>query len=370
MRIADNGTVGIGANSPGGKLEIASNPDAGAQLVLNQTLPGWGTVQLHDNFRYIRTQFAGDPADGPFRAFNVGASGVAIGYDNVPAYGSQHALYVNGNVGIGTTSPTLAKLVVNGGIQRNPYPSPIGYYASDTYNSGLSDGGGTDSIYATDQVVAKSFVAFSDERIKNIQGRSDSAVDLTTLRGIEITDYHYKDTIAKGDRPQKKVIAQQVEKVFPQAVSQGTDVVPDIYHLAPIKDGWVSLATDLKVGERVKLITDQEENIHEVLEVREGAFRTAYQPAAEKIFVFGREVQDFRRVDYEAIAMLNVSATQELAKQLAAREAAIAVLEAKLAIFGEKLAAFEAAQESRSAARREAASPAPVRTSEAAVGVK
>ena len=34
------------------------------------------------------------------------------------------------------------------------------------------------------------------------------------------------------------------------------------------------------------------------------------------LFVYGAEVNDFRTVDYEAISMLNVSATQQLSKQL------------------------------------------------------
>ena len=42
------------------------------------------------------------------------------------------------------------------------------------------------------------------------------------------------------------------------------------------------------------------------------------------LFVFGREVKDFRNVDYEAISMLNVSATQELARQLLAARAELA----------------------------------------------
>jgi cell shape-determining protein MreC len=34
------------------------------------------------------------------------------------------------------------------------------------------------------------------------------------------------------------------------------------------------------------------------------------------VFVYGREVDDFRTVDYEAIAMVNVSATQEIYREL------------------------------------------------------
>lgn len=51
--------------------------------------------------------------------------------------------------------------------------------------------------------------------------------------------------MAKGDAAQKKVIAQQVEKVFPPAVSRMTDVVPDIYRSAAFKNGWIELKTDL-----------------------------------------------------------------------------------------------------------------------------
>jgi len=123
-----------------------------------------------------------------------------------------------------------------------------------------------------------------------------------------------------------------VEQVYPQAVSKGTDVVPDIYRNATLKDGWVQLATDLKVGERVQLLGEKEKGIYPVLEVRAGAFRTDFKPAMEQVFVYGREVKDFRSVDYEAISMLNVSATQELAKRvqkLEAREAHLAELEQK-----------------------------------------
>ena len=149
--------------------------------------------------------------------------------------------------------------------------------------------------------------------------------------GIEVTDYHFKDKLANGNTPQKKAIAQQLEKVYPQAVNTTKGVVPDIYKKVTVKDGWVELATDLKKGERVKLIGKTDQSVHEVLEVRDGAFRPDGQVDDEQVFVYGREVNDFRSVDYDAIAMLNVSATQELARQLKEKDAKIAALEAKVA---------------------------------------
>ena len=191
--------------------------------------------------------------------------------------------------------------------------------------------------------------AFSDERIKHIEGRSDTARDLATILGIEVTDYSYIDTLAKGTGKNKKVIAQQVEKVFPQAVSKSTDVLPDIYQKATITDGWVKLATDLKMVERVRLIGEKAEGIHEVLEVAKGQFRTDFKPAGDQVFVYGREVNDFRTVDYDAIAMLNVSATQELARKVAAQEARLIEKDATIAALMKRLAAVEARDAARQA---------------------
>ena len=119
----------------------------------------------------------------------------------------------------------------------------------------------------------------------------------------------------------------------------------------------MSLGTDLQVGERVRLIGEKEEGIYEVLEIDDGMFRTAFQPATDKIFVFGREVNDFRTVDYEAIAMLNVSATQELARKVEAKDAEIAHLNTKLA-------ALEAKDREREArlSRLENAPRSPIRS--------
>jgi hypothetical protein len=206
------------------------------------------------------------------------------------------------------------------------YTASTSFYQVSLFGSGTIGTGGD-------------FVVTSDQRIKHIVGHSDAAHDLATLLGIEVTDYTFIDTIAKGNRLHKKVIAQQVEKVFPQAVSQSTNEVPDIYKRATVQDCWVQLATDLKVGERVKLIGDKEQGIYPVLEVRDGAFRTDFKPKSDKVFVYGREVNDFRTVDYDAISMLNVSATQELARQVDAQKSELTELRGEL----DKLRAEKAA---------------------------
>jgi hypothetical protein len=104
----------------------------------------------------------------------------------------------------------------------------------------------------------------------------------------------------------------------------------------------------------VRLIGKATQGVHEVLEVAAGRFRTAFKADADTVFVYGREVKDFRTVDYEAIAMLNVSATQELHRQVNVQAAEIATLKtqlAQLADLQEKVAALMAQAVSRVAVK-------------------
>jgi Chaperone of endosialidase len=221
---------------------------------------------------------------------------------------------MNGSLGLGTTTPTQAKLVVNGSesIALANYG-----FLNRTTPTGISNPGVTAnySIYASNRIAASEFNAFSDSRIKNIKGISNSKKDLEILKNIEITDYKLKDSIAKGNKNYKKVIAQQVEKVYPQAVSLMTDVVPDIYKQAQMKNGFITLENNLKVGEKVKIIFASSEEILDVTEATTKGFKINSNKS-EKVFVFGRQVNDFHTVDYEALSTLNISATQELLKKI------------------------------------------------------
>jgi hypothetical protein len=173
----------------------------------------------------------------------------------------------------------------------------------------------TISIHASGRIVCPEFDAVSDARIKNVLGRTDNAADLNTLNQIQITNYRFIDTIGKGNKVMKKVIAQELEQVYPNAVNRMTDAVPDIYQLATVQDGRVLLANTLKKGDKVRLIFNDSTATKEVLEADPQGFNIA---AIENgsVFVYGREVTDFRTVDYEALTTLNISATQELVKKI------------------------------------------------------
>ena len=268
--------------------------------------------------RWNRMGQVGIGTIAPKSALSV-KGGVAIGSYAETTTAPQNGMTVEGNVGIGTGNPIKAKLQVTGNQLTDTGIFSFLAYRDDMKTPFLGNagaGGVYNSIWADNRVAGLEFNAFSDARIKNVSGRSNGAQDLATLMQIEITDYTYKDTVSRGNRLQKKVVGQQLLGVYDQALSIGTDIVPDIYQEAELSDGWIDLNTTLTPGDHVKIIPENgSESVVEVIDVEPNRFRVTPGLPDGAVFVFGREVNDFLNVDYDAIAMLNVSATQEIKRE-------------------------------------------------------
>jgi hypothetical protein len=309
-----NGQLGLGpgfsnTDLPHAPLEIRQNSP---YMVLHSPNNAWATFGL-------------DAGDGFKLKLNEG-----------PDFGGNNFITFSGtNVGIGTTAPAFPL-----DVQRSLTPANFNYgYLNGSGQTGYgSNNTGPVSIRATGRVLASEFNATSDRRLKNVIGLSDRAADLALLNQLRITDYTMRDRVQYGERRFKKVIAQEVEEVFPQAVNQHRGFLPDVYaNACKVEIQADSLlvltlpaapAVAVQAGQRVKLIASAAEVVGTVKAARGTTLvvRGARQLAGQPVFVFGLEHDDVRTVDYEALAMLNVSATQELARKVAALEAQNATL--------------------------------------------
>jgi hypothetical protein len=133
MRITESGNVGINTTAPGAKLEIA-----GGSANWNETTPGpaVGTIHLNpgvstDNFGNAITFGASDYVSGTNAQAGIylrtdGSYGTKMYFATTDEYvsGSKTRMFIghDGNVGIGTTSPS----------------APLHVYKSDTYSAIIS----------------------------------------------------------------------------------------------------------------------------------------------------------------------------------------------------------------------------------------
>jgi hypothetical protein len=306
-----SGSVGIGTSTPAAPLHV--NSTSNSEVEISGTT---SRMELRDTDH--RTSYWIHNSDGSlYFLWNRGTGD--------STWNSERPLTLqNGWVGIGTSTPRAPLDVAA------TFNTTISSYGRLTTNGATDDNGnvsGNLSIQAEGGMFASRYDVTSDERIKRIVGPASGTESLALLDQIQITDYHYVDTPAQGSRLQRKVIAQQVESVLPFAVSAKSGVVPDIFQNADAANGWINLPTSLKVGERVRLIHSNSHELLEVLETTPSSFRVSLDANVREVFVYGREVHDLRSVDYDAISMINVSATQELHRRVRTLEERLAAIE-------------------------------------------
>ena len=341
LTVGSTGSVGIGTGTtaPAQKLDVRTT-DGTARIVVGTTANTGGGIAFGNTAHGIQRGFPVLNADNNVGFYTTGGNLYLSG--NGPRT-DQFVLGNNGYVGIGASAPYYP-LDVQAAISTGL--GSYGYLNSNGAGTSNNNGGAVPiSIRTVGRILAPEFDAVSDRRLKTVVGLSESAADLALLNKLRITDYTMRDRVQFGNQAFKKVIAQEVEEVFPQAVHQNTGFLPDVYALATAVrtlpgDSLVALALPAPglpcaaaAGQRLKLMGETGETLAVLARpapagARALVLRRAPALAGAPVFVFGLEHADVRSVDYEALAMLHVSATQELARQIKALQARNAALEA------------------------------------------
>lgn len=208
-------------------------------------------------------------------------------------------------------------------------------------NSPASDGGATNPVAAifNGTVILQnttglaSFITTnnsvtSDIRLKNIKDTSNGVQDLETLNKIKIIDYKMKDSII-NNKIYKKVIAQQIAEVYPNALADSfSGFIPNVYAVAQSvkmiskKQYEITMSPNIHfdhLAKEVRLYNDQGHVVDAKIDKIVSSTKcivSVNDPLTQKVFVFGTRVNNIKTVDYDAISMLNVSATQELYKRM------------------------------------------------------
>lgn len=174
------------------------------------------------------------------------------------------------------------------------------------------------SIYGSGVIATgHEFRAYSDARIKTPRDMVAPADSLQKARALTIRHYQYKDVANKGKDLKTGVFAQDVEKVFPEAVSTTVDFIPEVYALAPVRDGnRVLVKTSFERGDTVKCYGADGRSFRVTVASRDAEGFTVNQTLPGKeVFVYGRQVHDFRYLDYDRLTILSLSAIQGLAEE-------------------------------------------------------
>ena len=342
MFLNSDGKLGLGTSNASTSLHIENGNTFGTDpsntntpsLYINNTNNASTTAHAS---AVIRTNGSG--GGNPYLAFDItGVSGYSIGIDNADndklkfhtnwsLNGSATPVMTITNesrIGIGTTSPQVPLHVASSVAQ---YVNVYGYLNQNqaqgayTANTNVSY-----SIQADQRIRAPEFNAISDARIKKDVLKLNTKKQLGELNQLKVVNYSYIDQLVNGAKSKTGFIAQEVEAVNPKFVNQSTDFIPSVFALAQsvsINEDLLQLTTEkphgFEKGELVKLYAQgKKEFILRIEEVSNSQSFSVkgWSESLDNIFIYGKQVKDFRAIDFDQITALSVGAIQELSKQV------------------------------------------------------
>lgn len=314
-----NGNVGIGTTSPLSKLSVVGGAfTTNGGLTNTSSRPALGTSRIAGEIAGVGSSLGAD--DGFLRLSAGGGSSSSVksfidlsGYSTVTdmlaniVFGTEgtERMRINnaGNVGIGTTSPRYPLEVGPetaydiSGTYNNNYMRFSVNTAAGTAPEAATDGNGLHdaSIFAQGSIMtAQHFKAISDKRVKENIAEIDNSLKL--LGQLRPVTYRMKDQVKYGLKTHYGFIAQEVEKIIPEAVSTGIGDIPILkpFDQVDFEDG-VEYTLIVKDGD---IITEQK-------------YTSAMQRPSGEIVVKSMTINDFKSLTYDMIFTLAVDAIQE-----------------------------------------------------------
>jgi hypothetical protein len=350
VRIYDN--LGIGTSSPTQLLHVQGT---GPQLFIegasneNAVIRGSSGPSYRDKYHEISMGFYALSGFGTsnYIDFKVNEGGQS----NSPS--TRMRIRGDGNVGIGTTSPTSGKLQIQGTASKYLSYGFLNVYAS----TGQSSGTNNYSIYANERIACAEFNAFSDSRIKkNVVDINDSSA-LDKIRLLEPKIYNYIDEQQKGTSNVYGFIAQEVSNVLPYAVTVSEGDIPNI-----LTNSNVSVTSDSNVLElrldttvegltlsntsNINITTDNNQYLTVPVLTFSGSNVITIQNNDEfsnvtGAYIHGEHIHDFHHLNKDAIWAVSTAALQEVDRQLQAEKTKVSTLETQVADLLARVTALE-----------------------------
>ena len=376
MTLKGNGNLGIGTTSPGEKLCVN-----GSIMIKGSS----NTTTTNDS-KLIFTRDLADTDESEMiaRIYTGNYTGPLIlessrggGYvKTISNWGGSNPIFIvghadgnerlritgDGRVGIGTSSPGGGLHVANyydhGTNQVGNYFLNQNNYAhasSSWMHSSNSNGRIYVGIRCNYGIWCSQLNYDSDSRIKiDITDLSDNHA-LELVRNIPCREYHYKDITLREKDKTIGFIAQEVNKILPNAVIKRQNIIPNEMRklenisweeITDNSSNQYKLTTDLSDCSGIKYrfyvsndVSGNDELRKEVIGNSDNSF--TFDTSYNNVFCYGKEVDDFHTLDKAKLFALNFSATQELDKQQQADKTKIAELENEVATLKSELAAIK-----------------------------
>ena len=220
LRINDAGRVGIGTNNPTTALQIENGNSIGSGEPDNNIVPSIYVYNNNNNSStansIVAIRTAGTGGGKPYISFDSkGFSGFSMGFNN-----PTDQFIINTDWNFNTSNSAKNAIIINEASRsRVLIPEQGGAVSTDwpQWGGGLA----TYDICAA-SVFASNFVSRSDERLKNsiTTISNEKVANFLQLRPVT---YYWNQDKPRDPNLQYGLIAQEVEKLFPEIVLTGED---------------------------------------------------------------------------------------------------------------------------------------------------